>query len=387
MDLSVIIVNYNAKYFLEQCLHSVLKAGTGLDAEIFVADNNSTDGSQEYLSPKFPTVQFFWNKANLGFGKANNSVLSIAKGDHILFLNPDTIVPEDCFTTCVSFFKTNTNCGSIGVRMIDGSGNFLPESKRSLPTAFSGFFKAIGFGKISGYYADHLPENKNNKTDVLAGAFMMLCKKAIEATKGFDENFFMYGEDIDLSYRITKAGMYNYYLGECTIIHFKGESTQKGSPAYSEHFYNAMKLFIVKHYSSSPIKKTFMQFGISVSKIIAKLRSSTEQNIDDKKNRRTLIAGNTPAIENAAMILNNATQFENAGNSNEADLIKTITNSNINAVVFCENGFANKSIIRQLQQLPENCIAMFHAKNSKSIVGSNDKNTRGFFITANGPQL
>ncbi len=258
MQLSIIIVNYNVKYFLEQCLCSVESAIASLQAEVIVVDNHSTDGSITYLQERFPFVQFIANNENVGFGKANNQGLTIAKGDYVLFLNPDTIVPEDCFTKCISFFEKNNDCGALGIRMLDGSGNFLPESKRSFPTPMTAFFKLVGLAKLfpnsavfNKYALGYLDENKNHEVDVLAGAFMMVRKEIIEATQGFDEVFFMYGEDVDLSYRIQQAGYKNYYFAESAIIHFKGESTKRGSLNYVKMFYQAMSIFVTKHYKSS----------------------------------------------------------------------------------------------------------------------------------------
>ncbi|MCU0323238.1 MAG: glycosyltransferase family 2 protein [Chitinophagaceae bacterium] len=254
MKLSVIIVNYNVKYFLEQCLHSVVKAVQRIDAEIFVVDNCSTDGSIAYLQPQFATVQFIANTENVGFGKANNQALAIAKGDYILFLNPDTIVPEDCFEKCIAFFEQTPNCGALGIKMVDGKGIFLPESKRAFPSPLTSFFKLVGLASFfpkssvfNKYALGHLSENENHEVDVLAGAFMLLRKQVIEKVTGFDETFFMYGEDVDLSYRVQAAGYKNYYFSNSSIIHFKGESTKKGSLNYVRMFYQAMSIFVQKH--------------------------------------------------------------------------------------------------------------------------------------------
>ena len=256
MQLSVIIVNYNVKYFLEQCLYSVQKACLGVDAEIIVADNNSTDGSREYLEQNFKTVNFIWNIQNVGFAKANNHALEKAKGDFILFLNPDTILSEDSIEKCLQFFTTNNNAGAIGIHMIDGSGNFLKESKRAFPSPITSLFKLSGLASLfpqsktfARYHLGHLSENENHEVDVLAGAFMMMPKKILNEIGNFDERFFMYGEDVDLSYRIQKAGYKNFYFAESTIIHFKGESTKRGSLNYVRLFYKAMSLFVKKHYS------------------------------------------------------------------------------------------------------------------------------------------
>lgn len=258
MQLSVIIVNYNVKYFLEQCLYSVQKACLGIDAEIIVADNNSTDGSREYLEPNFPTVNFIWNNENAGFAKANNQALEKAKGAFILFLNPDTILSEDSIDKCLEFFAGNKTAGAIGIHMIDGSGNFLKESKRAFPSPLTSLFKLSGLTRLfprsatfARYHLGHLPEKENHEVDVLAGAFMMMPKKVLDEIGNFDERFFMYGEDVDLSYRIQKGGYKNYYFAESTIIHFKGESTKRGSLNYVRLFYKAMSLFVKKHYSGS----------------------------------------------------------------------------------------------------------------------------------------
>lgn len=258
MQLSVIIVNYNVKHFLEQCLYSVQKAISGMQGEIIVVDNDSTDKSMEYLAPGFPQVQFVANKENCGFAKACNQGLKAATGKYILFLNPDTIVPEDCFLQCRSFFEEHPDAGAIGVKMVDGGGLFLKESKRSFPSPMTSMFKLFGLAKLfprsktfARYYLGHLDENETNEIDVLAGAFMMIKKEVLEKVGSFDEVFFMYGEDVDLSYRIQKAGYKNYYFAGSTVIHFKGESTRKGSMNYVRMFYNAMSLFVHKHYGGS----------------------------------------------------------------------------------------------------------------------------------------
>lgn len=255
LRLSVIIVNFNVKYFLEQCLFSVRKSAAQLDVEIIVVDNHSKDGSVDYLQPKFPEVKFIASGINIGFAKACNVGLKCSVGEHVLFLNPDTIVPEDCFSKCIAFFETHADCGAIGVQMIDGSGNFLKESKRSFPSPSTSLYKLFGLSllfpksKIFGrYHLGHLDKNADHEVDVLAGAFMMVRKKVLDEAGGFDETFFMYGEDVDLSYRIQKARCKNYYFAGTTIIHFKGESTRRGSLNYVKLFYNAMSIFVHKHY-------------------------------------------------------------------------------------------------------------------------------------------
>jgi O-antigen biosynthesis protein len=256
--LSVIIVNYNVKYFLEHCLWSVVKAMENIQGEIFVVDNDSGDGSRDFFLDKFPEVTFIWNPENEGFAKANNKALKRASGKYILFLNPDTIVPEDCFSNCLSFMRSRGDSGALGIKMIDGSGNFLKESKRAFPSPMTSLFKLSGLTRLfpksklfSKYHLGFLDENINHEVDVLAGAFMIIPKKILDSTGTFDESFFMYGEDIDLSYRIQKAGYKNYYFAEGSILHFKGESTKKGSLNYVKIFYKAMSVFVKKHYGGT----------------------------------------------------------------------------------------------------------------------------------------
>jgi len=257
MDLSVVIVNYNVKYFLEQCLHSVAKAISGMDAEVFVVDNNSVDGSCSLVKEKFPWVRLIENKENTGFSRANNQAIRLAGGKYILLLNPDTVVEEDTFHKCMDFMEEHTEAGALGVKMIDGKGHFLPESKRSLPTPEVSFYKIFGLAslfprskKFGKYHLTYLSRDEINEVDVLAGAYMWLRKDTLDKVGLLDEDYFMYGEDIDLSYRITKGGYRNYYFPETTIIHYKGESTKKGSVNYVLVFYNAMIIFARKHFSS-----------------------------------------------------------------------------------------------------------------------------------------
>jgi GT2 family glycosyltransferase len=255
MRLSIIIVNYNVKHFLEQCLCSVRKAITGMQAEVIVIDNHSTDNSLGYLQKKFPEIQFIANKENVGFAKACNQGLHKSTGEFVLFLNPDCIVPEDCFRKCIQFLESHADAGALGIKMLDGRGRFLKESKRAFPSPLTSLYKLIGLSRLfprspvfSKYHLGHLNENNDHAVDVLAGAFMMLKREVVEKTGGFDETFFMYGEDVDLSYRIQQAGYKNYYFSGSEIIHFKGESTRKGSMNYVRMFYKAMSIFVTKHY-------------------------------------------------------------------------------------------------------------------------------------------
>ena len=258
MKLSIVIVNYNVKYFLEQCLLSVGRAIEKIGAEVLVVDNASSDGSCNYIKEKFPWVNLIPNETNLGFSKGNNLAIKAAVGEYILLLNPDTVVAEDTFEKSIAFMDAHSDAGALGIRMIDGKGNFLPESKRGLPTPIVAFYKTFGLAslfpksKIFGrYHLGFLDEHKTNEVEVLSGAYMFIRKEALDKTGLLDETFFMYGEDIDLSYRIIKAGYKNYYFAETTIIHYKGESTRKGSLNYVKVFYNAMIIFARKHFSGN----------------------------------------------------------------------------------------------------------------------------------------
>lgn len=257
MKLSVVIVNYNVKYFLEQCLHSAIKALKNIEGEIIVVDNNSVDGSCGMMHEKFPEIKLIENKKNTGFSFANNQATRISKGEYVLLLNPDTVVEEDTFEKVVTFMDQNPDAGGLGVKMIDGNGTFLPESKRGLPTPMVAFYKIFGLSKLfpkskifGRYHLGFLDDDEIHEVDVLAGAFMLLRKKTLDEVGLLDEDYFMYGEDIDLSYRITKGGYKNYYFPETTIIHYKGESTKKGSINYVRIFYNAMIIFAKKHFTS-----------------------------------------------------------------------------------------------------------------------------------------
>jgi len=255
MRLSIVVVNYNVKFFLEQCLHAVYKAIANIEAEVFVVDNNSVDGSCAMVREKFPQCNLIENKTNTGFSVANNQAIRISKGQYVLLLNPDTVVEEDTFEKVLCFMDQHPDAGGLGVKMIDGQGKFLPESKRGLPTPMVSFYKIFGLSalfpkskKFGKYHLGFLDKDKIHEVQVLAGAFMLMRKEALDKVGLLDETFFMYGEDIDLSYRIIQGGYKNYYYPETTIIHYKGESTKKGSINYVKVFYNAMIIFARKHF-------------------------------------------------------------------------------------------------------------------------------------------
>lgn len=254
MQLSVIIVSYNVKYYLEQCLYSLRKALSGIEAEVIVFDNHSHDGSVDYLAGLYPWVTFIKSKHNLGFARANNRAIQQSKGKYILLLNPDTIVGEDTLRQAVAFMDCHTRAGAAGVRMMKTDGSDALESRRGVPSPLTSFYKMTGLcthfprnHKFGRYYMGWLPWDSTSQIDIVSGAFCLLRRKALDKVGLLDEDYFMYGEDIDLSYRLLKEGWQNWYL-PLRILHYKGESTQKSSFRYVHVFYEAMLIFFRKHY-------------------------------------------------------------------------------------------------------------------------------------------
>jgi len=240
LKLSIIILNYNVRYFLELCLKSVTAAIENIDAEVIIIDNNSKDDSCQMVKELFPEIQLIENKENLGFSKGNNIGVAQAKGEYICILNPDTVVAEDTFINLLKFADQQANIGIVGCKLIDGKGQFLPESKRNVPVVQVAFQKMIG--NSVNYYANHLKEDEIGKVEILVGALMLMPKSVFHEVNCFDEDYFMYGEDIDLSYKVLKAQYDNFYFGDTTIVHFKGESTLKNK-TYARRFYSAMQIF------------------------------------------------------------------------------------------------------------------------------------------------
>lgn len=271
MDLSIIIVSYNVKYFLGVCLASVHKAAEGTDCEIFVVDNNSSDGTCFMVRSEYPQVKLIANNENRGFSAANNQAISQASGRYLLLLNPDTVIGEETFRKCIRFMDEHVDAGAAGVMMINGKGRFLPESKRALPDPATAFFKISGLrylsprsSRFNRYYLGNLSNHETNLADVVSGAFMLLSRDAVKKTGLLDESFFMFGEDIDYSYRLLKAGYKNYYYPEIKIIHFKGESTRKEDIDYLVNFYNAMLIFVKKHYTDGSFKILALPIRIAI---------------------------------------------------------------------------------------------------------------------------
>lgn len=284
MKLTVVIVSYNVKFYVEQCLVSLRRALCGLEAEVYVVDNHSKDGSVEYLTKRFPEVHMIDSPHNLGFARANNLAIRKSEAEYVLLLNPDTLVGEDTIKGAVDFMDAHADAGALGVRMLDVSGRSAKESRRGLPSPMVSFYKMVGLcarfpnhPKLGHYYMGNLPWDQPARIEVVSGAFCMLRKKAIDEVGYLDEDFFMYGEDIDLSYRVLKGGYHNYYLPSM-ILHYKGESTHKSSFRYVHVFYEAMLIFLKKHYASSSKFLTIpIKAAIIGKAIVALVRMQVEK--------------------------------------------------------------------------------------------------------------
>ena len=383
MILSVVIVSYNVKYFLEQCLSSLKKAVEGISlpgggTEVFIIDNASSDGSPDFLEPLFPDFHFIRNKENSGFAKANNQVIPLCSGEFILFLNPDTILAEDSLDMCISFFREHADAGAVGVHMIDGAGRFLRESKRGFPYPVTSFFKMTGLARLfprskffSSYYMGHLDEDRIQTVDVLSGAFMMIKKTVLDQTGGFDEQFFMYAEDIDLSYRINKAGFRNYYLPATTIIHFKGESTRKDL-RYVKMFYSAMQLFIKKHFNSKgfSFRLYILTLGLRLRQAISVLRLPFKKTTYGSKTGAPVFIKGSPADKEVLKQKLAAYQIP------VSDIEKKE-----NAVIFCENdSFPWKTIIVLIRRESKKRLYYFHGAGTHALAGSHAGGKQGQVI-------
>lgn len=284
MKLAILIVNYNVKYYLEQCLNSVLKSIKNIDAEIFVVDNHSRDGSIEYLEKKFPQVKFVASQHNLGFSRANNLILREVECEYALLLNPDTIVGENTIREVLEFMDAHPKAGGAGVRMLKANGENAMESRRGLPTLQTSFYKMCGLtGKypthkrFGRYYMGYLPWTEPAKIEVMSGAFCILRKTALDKIGLLDEDFFMYGEDIDISYRLLKGGFENWFI-PTSILHYKGESTHRSSFRYVHVFYQAMLIFFKKHYKNYQIWLTgIIKMAIYLKATLALLKMLSEK--------------------------------------------------------------------------------------------------------------
>ena len=370
MQLSVIILNYNVRYFLEQCVLSVEKALAGIDGEIIVIDNNSPDDSCAMMKAKFPHIKLIENKENSGFPKGNNIGVAQAKGEYLCILNPDTIVAEDTFTKIMKTENWQLNTGIVGCKLIDGSGAFLPESKRGVPTPWVAFTKIFGLYKLfpksnwfNQYYAQHLSKNESGKVSILVGAFMVLKRDLYLQVGGFDENCFMYSDDIDLSYMILKTGKSNYYFHETSVIHYKGESTIRDG-TYMKRFREAMQFFYKKHFKKSWFFDVMMQVGSFVFSLVKKsqqkqeIRIISEYVVFSKRNFEINLDQKTTYLADFNQFVNNPKQ-------NIEIIFDTTTISFCEIITFMQSN-ANKNISFK------NYIA-----SSNYLIGSNNSNDRG----------
>ena len=370
MILSVIIVSYNSSSFLELCLHSVAKAISQLEieSEVIVVDNSSSDDSCEVLNNKFSFVKLIQNDENIGFSKANNLGVSKAKGKYICILNPDTVLQENTFDEILKFYKSNIKVGFVGCQMIDGNGMFLKESKRVIPSIFSSFMKVLG---ISKFYYSALDKDKRGYIDILAGAFMFVEKTIYDSVKGFDEDYFMYGEDIDLSYKALKKGYSNYYLGDVKIIHFKGESTDKNS-VYINRFYNAMYIFYTKHFNKFLFTKilaySFFKFIISI------------KNLSNFSDLGLKLVNSKTKYKNTYLVTG-STDDKNSITATRVDLNYLAINKTENSLlIFDLNSISLSEIINHFDFISESNSFRIIVPNTNFYVGSDYADKKGQII-------
>ena len=372
MQLSVIILNYNVRYFLEQCILSVQKALEGIDGEIIVVDNASTDDSCEMMKDKFPNIKLIENATNLGFPKGNNIGVAQAKGEYICILNPDTVVAVDTFAKILNskFQIPNSQLGIIGCKLIDGTGNFLPESKRGVPTPWVAFTKIFGLYKISNYfgkyYAQHVSHNESGKVDILVGAFMMMKRELYLKVGGFDENCFMYSDDIDLSYLVLKTGKSNYYFHETSVIHYKGESTVRDG-TYIKRFREAMQFFYKKHFKKSWFFDVMMLFGTFVFSFLKKIQQKNKPRIIDEY----VVFSNATLdlkLSKKATYLTDLNQFKNQRQKNIE-------------IIFDISAFSFTEIITFMEKNRNHNLSFKnYISSSNYLIGSNNSNDRGQII-------
>ncbi|MDG5492058.1 glycosyltransferase family 2 protein [Psychroserpens sp. SPM9] len=364
MKLSVVILNYNVRHFLELCLRSVEAATRHLEAEIIVVDNLSQDDSCAMVKRLFPEVLLIENSENYGFSKGNNIGVDQAKGDYVCILNPDTVVAEDTFEILLKFSEAQKKSGIVGCRLIDGQGKFLPESKRNIPKPGVAIKKMLGWSKS--YYASHLDAKAIGPVSVFVGAFMLLPKAVYQKVNGFDEDYFMYGEDIDLSYKVSQAGYTNWYNGEVAIIHYKGESTLKDK-TYAKRFYGAMQIFYNKHFKSNSVFDLLVWLGIKIMPLLQGDSKKEKQCIDDYRLVSLEMHIGLKSVLTTDLKLQS--HLKNYEHNTE--------------YILDNNQLSFKSIIQILSDTPKNCSATFKIlpKNSNFIIGSNSSKSRGEVIT------
>jgi GT2 family glycosyltransferase len=384
MQLSVIILNYNVRYFLEQCVLSVQEALKDIDSEIIVIDNDSPDDSCEMIRSRFPDIKLIQNTENLGFPKGNNIGVSQAEGDYICILNPDTVVAEDTFTKVLAFAKEQQDLGIIGVNLIDGAGNFLPESKRGVPTPWVAFTKITGLYKyfpkskyFNRYYAQHLSENQTGKVEILVGAFMIMKRDLYNEVGGFDEDCFMYSDDIDLSYMVLKKGKNNYYYAETTVIHYKGESTIKDEK-YMKRFQNAMNFFYKKHFKVSFLFSLFMKIGIVFFSIVKMMQGKTTVKTSPKE--YFFYSMNDNLVEKLSLILQNKVTFCNL--KKEKMVNSSLIYIGKGAEVILDNQYISfKKCIDMIKSERHKKITFkILPKSTAFLIGSDSSNDRGKIV-------
>jgi GT2 family glycosyltransferase len=383
MQLSVIILNYNVRYFLEQCVASVQEALSNIDGEIIVVDNNSLDDSCEMMKTHFPNVKLIENNTNLGFPKGNNIGVAHAKGDYICILNPDTVVAEDTFEKVLAFAEKQKNIGIVGCKLIDGTGNFLPECKRGVPTPFVALTKIFGLYKLfpktalfNRYYAQHLSENETGKVGILVGAFMIMKRNLYQEIGGFDENCFMYSDDIDLSYMALKKGKTNYYFHETTVIHYKGESTVKDG-LYMKHFREAMQFFYRKHFRSSIIFDVFMKIGAFFFALIKKNQSKLKPL---KAEEYVLFSKNEKLKNKLENLFHKKVHWQSQIEGNTV-FSHSILNKTQTEIIFDNTDLSFKEIISFLEENKNQGFTFkIIPKNTFFMIGSNNSNDKGTVI-------
>ena len=375
MQLSVIILNYNVRYFLELCVVSVQNAIKNIDAEIIVVDNNSLDGSCNMMKQRFPHVKLIENNENSGFPKGNNIGVAIAKGEYICILNPDTVVAEDTFSQVLAFAQKQNDLGIVGVKLIDGTGNFLPESKRGTPTPFVAFTKITGLYKIfpnmfGQYYAQHLSENKSGKVEILVGAFMLLKRDLYNKIGGFDENCFMYSDDIDLSYMALKKGKSNYYFHGTSVIHYKGESTIKDG-IYMKRNQEAMNFFFKKHFRASFFFTFFMKIGIVFFSIVKMVQGKPKPKLDP--DNYILVSNDEILREKLEKRIKKPIKFQN--------LAQTFAENIASEIIFDQNQLDFKTIIQAFETHKNSGFTFkIIPKSSDFMIGSDTSFDRGEVI-------
>ena len=384
MQLSVIILNYNVRYFLEQCVLSVQEAISTLDAEIIVVDNNSSDESCLMMKSKFPELKLIQNNENFGFPKGNNIGVEQASGKYICILNPDTVVADDTFVKILAFAERQINLGIVGCKLIDGTGNFLPESKRGVPTPWVAFTKIFSLYKVfpkwnffNQYYAQHLRQNETGKVDILVGAFMFMQRELYRELDGFDEKCFMYADDIDLSYRALQKQKVNYYFHETTVLHYKGESTVKDEK-YMKRFQNAMNFFYQKHFKKSWFFTFFIQIGVLFFSFVKMFQGK----IKAKPLPESYIfySSNEILSEKLPSILKNKVLFFDF--KKEKMVNSSLIFKGKRVEIILDNQYVSfKKCIKIIESLKDKNITFkIFPKNTKFIIGSNSSNDRGQII-------